>query len=61
MRSQLKLIIHCILIYLDITWVSPNEGSVNGGTVITIFGEYFDPDADSIEVLVGGKLPTATN
>ena len=23
--------------------------------MITIYGEYFDPNADSIEVLVGGK------
>ena len=28
--------------------------------MITIYGEYFDPNADSIEVLVGGKLQTAT-
>ena len=30
-------------------------GSINGGTTITIFGEYFDPNATEIEVLVGGK------
>ena len=24
--------------------------------MITIYGEYFDSNADSIEVLVGGKL-----
>ena len=50
-----------LLLYIDITGVSPSEGSVNGGTMITIYGEYFDPNADSIEVLVGGKLQTATN
>ena len=45
-----------VVFYVDITGVSPSEGSVNGGTMITIYGEYFDPNADSIEVLVGGKL-----
>ena len=48
--------LHC---YIDITGVSPNEGSVSGGTMITIYGEYFDPNADSVEVLVGGKLQIA--
>ena len=24
--------------------------------MITIYGNYFDPNADSVEVLVGGKL-----
>ena len=31
-------------------------GSINGGTTITIFGEYFDPNATDIEVLVGGEI-----
>jgi len=31
-------------------------GSINGGTTITIFGEYFDPNATEIEVLVGGEI-----
>ena len=38
--------------FLVITGVSPSEGSVNGGTLITIYGEYFDPNA--VEVFVGG-------
>ena len=46
----------CLLLCVDITGVSPSEGSINGGTMITIYGEYFDPNADSIEVLVGSKL-----
>ena len=46
----------CLVLCVDITGVSPSEGSVNGGTMITIYGEYFDPNADNIEVLVGGKL-----
>ena len=45
-----------ILCGIDITGVNPSEGSVNGGTLITIYGEYFDYNADSVEVLVGGKL-----
>ena len=51
----------CLLLCVDITGVSPSEGSINGGTMITIYGEYFDHNADSIEVLVGGKLKTAMN
>jgi len=39
---------------LVITGVTPSEGSVNGGTTITIYGEYFDPNADDVEVLIGG-------
>jgi len=31
-------------------------GSINGGTTITIFGEYFNPNATDIEVLVGGEV-----
>ena len=46
----------CFLLCVDITGVSPSEGSISGGTMITIYGEYFDPSADSIKVLVGGKL-----
>ena len=45
-----------VVFYVDITGVSPSEGSVNGGTMITIYGKYFDPNADSIEILVGGEL-----
>ena len=45
-----------VVFYVDITGVSPSEGSVNGGTMITIYGKYFDPNADSLEILVGGEL-----
>ena len=55
-KIMVFLIIYIIIIYTDINGVSPNEGSVSGGTMITIYGEYFDPNADSVEVLVGGKL-----
>jgi len=44
--------------HVDITGVSPNMGSINGGTTITIFGEYFDSNATEIEVLVGGEVST---
>lgn len=38
--------IHCLLIlkfyfYLAITEISPNNGSINGGTMLTINGNYF--------------------
>jgi len=42
--------------HADITGVSPNTGSINGGTTITIFGEHFNPNATDIEVLVGGEI-----
>ena len=29
---------------------------MNGGTTITVYGEYFDPNADDVEVLVGGMF-----
>ena len=48
---QYNYAVYCI----DITGVSPNMGSINGGTTITIFGEYFNPNATEIEVLVGGE------
>lgn len=49
--------VHMHIIFpTDVTGVSPSEGSVNGGTMITIYGNYFDPNAESVEVLVGGKL-----
>jgi len=47
--------IYITFIFVDITGVSPNIGSINGGTTITIFGEHFDPNATKIEVLVGGE------
>ena len=49
-----KQIIIFILL-LVITGVDPSEGSINGGTLITVYMDYLDPYADTIEVIVGGK------
>jgi len=48
---QYNYALYCI----DVTGVSPNKGSINGRTTITIFGEHFNPNATEIEVLVGGE------
>lgn len=37
-----------------ITGVSPTEGSVSGGTLITIYGMNFNTTANHVEVFVGG-------
>jgi len=40
---------------IDITGVSPSEGSVNGGTKITIYGKYFNPNTTNVKVMIGGR------
>ena len=54
----------CMCMYvvfcIDITGVSPSKGSINGGTMITIYGKHFDANANSVKVLVGGKLQITT-
>lgn len=39
----------------EITGVTPSSGSLEGGTLLTINGNYFDSYAETT-VLVGGKL-----
>ncbi|XP_076865903.1 fibrocystin-L-like isoform X2 [Brachyhypopomus gauderio] len=40
--------------YAEVTGVSPSEGSVLGGTLLTIQGHYFDETDHPAKVLVGG-------
>ena len=48
-------IIIIIILLSVITGVDPSEGSVYGGTLITVYVDYLDLFADTIEVIVGGK------
>ncbi|KAL7883851.1 hypothetical protein SRHO_G00015090 [Serrasalmus rhombeus] len=41
--------------YAEVTGVSPSEGSVLGGTLLTIQGNFFDETDHPAEVLVGGR------
>uniref|UniRef100_A0A673FZ74 Fibrocystin-L-like n=1 Tax=Sinocyclocheilus rhinocerous TaxID=307959 RepID=A0A673FZ74_9TELE len=41
--------------YAEVTGVSPSEGSVFGGTLLTIQGRYFDETDKPAMVLVGGR------
>uniref|UniRef100_W5KUJ5 PKHD1 like 1, tandem duplicate 2 n=1 Tax=Astyanax mexicanus TaxID=7994 RepID=W5KUJ5_ASTMX len=41
--------------YAEVTGVSPSEGSLLGGTLLTIQGNYFDETDQPAEVLVGGR------
>ncbi|CAL8373451.1 unnamed protein product [Boreogadus saida] len=41
--------------YAEVTGVSPSEGSVLGGTLVTIQGRFFDETDHPAVVLVGGK------
>ncbi|KAK1784754.1 hypothetical protein P4O66_003427 [Electrophorus voltai] len=40
--------------YVEVTGVSPSEGSILGGTLLTIQGHYFDETDRPAKVLVGG-------
>ncbi|XP_051729222.1 fibrocystin-L-like [Ctenopharyngodon idella] len=41
--------------YAEVTGVSPSEGSILGGTLLTIQGHYFDETDQPAMVLVGGR------
>ncbi|XP_063041153.1 fibrocystin-L-like [Engraulis encrasicolus] len=41
--------------YAEVTGISPSEGSVLGGTLLTIRGRHFDETDKPVEVLVGGQ------
>ncbi|XP_056106663.1 fibrocystin-L-like [Rhinichthys klamathensis goyatoka] len=41
--------------YAEVTGVSPSEGSILGGTLLTIQGHYFDETDQRAMVLVGGR------
>lgn len=53
-----KKIMACSL--SEVTGVSPSEGSILGGTLLTIQGHYFDETDQPAMVLVGGN-PLNTN
>ncbi|XP_033119893.1 fibrocystin-L-like [Anneissia japonica] len=40
--------------HADVTGVTPDEGSVEGGTLITVAGKYFGLNAEGVGVKVGG-------
>ena len=42
------------LLFLEITGVYPNVGSPEGGTLITIYGNYFYDTSGEIEAFVSG-------
>lgn len=39
----------------EVTRVSPSKGSVEGGTLLTIHGHFFDQTDQPARVLVGGN------
>lgn len=57
LRVSSKDDIYMFQTYAKVTGVNPSTGSVKGGTLITISGEYFDETNSAVRVLVGGKFP----
>ncbi|KAF3822699.1 hypothetical protein GH733_008073, partial [Mirounga leonina] len=41
--------------YAEVTMISPSQGSIQGGTVLTISGQFFDQTDSPVRVLVGGQ------
>ncbi|VCX37433.1 unnamed protein product, partial [Gulo gulo] len=41
--------------YAEITMISPSRGSIQGGTVLTINGRFFDQTDFPVRVLIGGQ------
>ncbi|XP_048215228.1 fibrocystin-L isoform X1 [Perognathus longimembris pacificus] len=41
--------------YAEITSISPSKGSLRGGTVLTVSGQFFDQTDLPVKVLVGGQ------
>ncbi|XP_071946075.1 fibrocystin-L-like [Antedon mediterranea] len=46
--------IYLFQLYTDVTSVSPNTGSLAGGTILTIEGNYFGGNIEQVDVKVGG-------
>lgn len=44
----------------EVTGVSPSEGSVEGGTLLTVHGRFFDQTDQPARVLVGGNQSVQT-
>ncbi|CAG2242931.1 unnamed protein product [Mytilus edulis] len=59
LRSDGKLAM--LQTYAEVNSVSPAEGSVNGGTVLTITGNNFDNTDAPVDVKVGGETCTVTS
>ena len=51
----------CFIFITEVTNVSPSIGSVNGGTILTISGHYFDEsDAPAAVTISGMTKPNQT-
>ncbi|XP_073925166.1 fibrocystin-L isoform X4 [Castor canadensis] len=42
--------------YAEVTMISPSKGSIQGGTVLTISGQFFDQTDLPVRVIVGGQV-----
>ncbi|XP_066121905.1 fibrocystin-L [Saccopteryx bilineata] len=47
--------------YAEVTTISPSRGSIQGGTMLTITGRFFDQTDFPVRVLVGGKACDVLN
>ncbi|ELK08600.1 Fibrocystin-L [Pteropus alecto] len=47
--------------YIEVTAISPSRGSIQGGTMITISGRFFDQTDFPVRVLVGGQACDVLN
>ncbi|ELK37593.1 Fibrocystin-L [Myotis davidii] len=47
--------------YAEITMISPSQGSIQGGTTLTISGRFFDQTDFPVRVLVGGEACDVLN
>ncbi|KAM7075195.1 fibrocystin-L isoform 14-T16 [Molossus nigricans] len=47
--------------YAEVTTISPSQGSVQGGTTLTISGRFFDQTDFPVRVLVGGQACDVLN
>ena len=54
-RSSLAGTVHSVTVFPSVRSVSPKEGSIAGGTVLTITGSGFSRDQSELEVFAGGE------
>ena len=47
--------------FIVINNITPSNGSLHGGTLITVTGDYFDDTNSPISVLVGGQICEVLN
>ena len=55
-RYTITLLISVYICFVDVSTVSPNEGSQMGNQLITIKGRFFSNDISYVSVTVGGKF-----